>query len=652
MFKTYSRILSYALKYKKRIILGLLLAFGVSVFNGISLSALKPVFDILGSEGKKPFQLGISDDGFRILHKSGYTKDVELLFSKSSLYDVQAKVFKKNKKNETALTNFESFKAIASYWLLKVNLFFIDISPFTILFYTCLFVLPIYLFKLFCTLGAVYFMSSSGLLAVRDMRKELYLKLQRLPLDFYMREKTGIMMSRIINDVMLISNSISNELRISIVNFFVITTHIVLLALISYKLLIFSFIAVPLLLWPINYFAKKIKGLTKHEQEYLGELNGHLQEFITGIRVIRAFAMEKFQEKKFSHLNHNLYSKTFKYGVNHTIGPSLVELTTSSIVIGLLLYGGFRVLEGDFSAGSFLTFLFTLIVILSPIKQVASWYNMINRTVAAGERVFELIEKDEEVNQKENTQELGTLEKEIEFKKVYFSYDDTKPNVLKNISFKAPIGKTMALVGHSGAGKSTLVDLIPRFYDLDRGQILFDGVDIKDLTLDNLRGKIGVVTQDIFLFNGSVFENLSSGREDISLDDVKKAAKMAYAHQFIEKLPQGYDTVISERGLTLSGGQRQRLSIARALVKDPEVLILDEATSALDTESERVVQKALSRLMKNRTTFVIAHRLSTVYNADSILVVDKGRIVERGTHRQLIRKGGVYKKLYKMQFQS
>ncbi len=653
--KSYLRILGYLKKYKKRFIFGIFCSFFVSVFNGVSLTALKPIFDVVETGGERPFQIKLNQAEVEFLCARGACPRLEKLFSASSIYKNEQLWLKEAARVAAVPPEkddlFTDLKAKYLSFRLNINERLIQYRALDVLVAVALLTIPIYLLKLIAYMGTVYFIASTGLMAVRDIRRELYTKMVRLPVSLFVREKTGILMSRIINDVTLISDSISENFRVSINNFFIIVTHVAILAMISTKLLFITMIGVPLLLLPVNYFARKIKSITTNEQQRLGDLNGHLQEVISGIRVIRAFGMEPYEAKRFEAINHSLYRETFRYRFNHSLGPSLVEFTTSFIVIGLVIYGGMKIVSGEFSSGSFFLFLFTLIILMSPIKQMATWFNTIQRAGSAGNRIFEIMDMPPEVIDPQNPVALGKLKDKIEFKKVSFRYPQTNKDVLKNISFSAPVGSTIALVGHSGAGKSTLVDLIPRFYDPIQGAIFIDGINIKDIKIDDLRQKIGVVTQDIFLFNGTIRDNIAYGREDIPIEKIKQAAAMAYADEFISKLPAGYDTQIGERGLMLSGGQRQRLSIARALLKDPEILILDEATSALDTNSERLVQKALEKLMKNRTTFVIAHRLSTVYKADQILVLEKGRIVERGTHRQLLAKKGLYRQLYNLQFQ-
>ncbi len=650
--RTYLRILGYAARYKWRFILGAILSLFVSVFNAMSLTALKPIFDVIETGGNKPFQLHFDRGEVEVAKSGPLRADMEKLFSTHPAPDFYAnerKFFAEGKPREATDVGSK-----VKYYLAEkktgFNLFLLQYHALKVLVFVAFLVLPIYLLKLLCDLGTVFFMSSTGLRAVNNIRDDLYRKLLDLPMSFFVKEKTGVMMSRIINDANLLSDSASDYLRVSINNFFIITTHLFLLSLISFKLLIITLVGVPLVLWPVNYYARKIKDITQREQTSLADLTGHMQEVISGIRIIRAFGMEKFEHGQFHRINDSLFKQIFKFRMNNALSPALVEFTTSLMIIGLIVYGAARIIDGEFTSGSFFLFLFTLMVIISPIKQIASWYNMVQRATAAGERIFALIDTPNDVSQAPHAKPFEVLKKKVQFKGVGFHYPQSEAQVLRNITFDVPVGSRVALVGHSGAGKSTLVDLIPRFYDVAEGKILFDGDDVRDLRIEDLRRAIGVVTQEVFLFNGTVKQNISYGRDDIPESEIERAAEMAYADVFIKNLPKRYDTPIGERGLMLSGGQRQRLSIARAILKNPQILILDEATSALDTESERLVQKALEKLMKNRTVFVIAHRLSTIYSADLILVMDKGKIVERGTHKELLRRKGHYKKLYDMQF--
>ena len=642
----YFRLLKYVGKYKRKFFIGLLLSLVASILNAASLGALMPIFQTMLTKDKHtPFQLPLNKKDFEILKNSKYSSELQELSTR--LKDQYLLSSQQKSHLEFLPQILEEKIAITK---LNINQFSSKFDTMEFLIMICGIILPLYLLKLLSILGTIYFITSIGLMAVRDVRRELYAKLIELPLTHFIREKTGELMSRIINDVILISSSLSQRLRVSIVNLFIIVTHFIMLTFIDYELVLVCLVGVPLALWPVNHFSKKIKRITSGEQAVLGGLNAHLQEMITGIRVIRAFGMEDYETQRFKQLNDNMYRQTFKYHLNHMLGPSLVEFVTSFVVVGLLIYGASRILSSEMSPGGFFTFLFTLIVTLSPIKQIATWVNEIKRTSAAGERIFQIIDADTEFKDEHSSIQQDKLKDKITFKKVSFSYPDTNTRVLKNINLDVKVGSTIALVGHSGAGKSTLVDLIPRFYMVKEGGIFFDGVNIKDISLKNIRQKIGIVTQEIFLFNGSIRENICFGRENIPEKEMITVAEQAYASEFIDTLPDKYETIIGERGLVLSGGQRQRLSIARALLKNPEILILDEATSSLDSHSEKYIQKALARLMKNRTTFVIAHRLSTIRQADMIVVLKNGRIIEKGTHKELLNKKGAYHEFHRMQF--
>jgi len=652
----FQRFLRYGLRYKKKFAMGIFVSLLLSLFNGISLTALKPIFDILGNKGKTQFQISYNDEEIRYLLGEQTDQRFKQLVEKNKDLRVYIKTHKLHlpDPDKEAAEAEPGLLARAAHkvalYKTGVNLYLMGYDPFDLIYTVCIAIIPVYLLRLLSGLGTVYFLSSGGLNIVRDIRADLYRKLVQLPMGNFVHEKSGVWMSRVINDVTLLSDIFAHDFRVSINNFFIVTTHVALLLLINYKLFLISVIGVPLLLWPVNHFARKIKNITSNEQSRLADLNGHMQEVIGGIRVIRAFGMENYELGRFTAINDRLTRDSFKYRYNHVIGPSMVEFVSSLIVIGLMIYGANQIMNEHYTSGSFFMFLFTLLMILSPIKQLATWYNILHRIAGAGERVFELIDTPPEPGREGGVEYTKPLQKGITFNNICFRYEGSEHEVLKGIKLKVGAGKTVALVGHSGAGKSTFVDLISRFYEPTSGEILFDGVDIRNYKLDDLRGKIGIVTQEIFLFNDTVLRNIAFGREDVTREDIEHAARMAFADEFIQKLPNGYDSIIGERGTMLSGGQRQRLSIARALLKNPEILILDEATSALDTRSERLVQKALERLMQDRTTFVIAHRLSTVYQADMILVFHEGKIKEKGTHESLLKKGGLYKKYYEMQF--
>ncbi|HMV78419.1 MAG TPA: ABC transporter ATP-binding protein [Leptospiraceae bacterium] len=623
--KIFRRLLRYSFHYKGRLITGILLSFLVSIFNGASLTSMVPIFDSMGTS---------KDYKFRI----SYTKRDLDLFGKQSA-------------NEK-LSRIESIELYGAVLKKRINDYFENKTPDEVAVTFVILVFPVYILKLICLTGAIFFINSAGALATRDLRFELFAKSQQLSMDMFVKEKTGILMSRIINDVDALGKVISSDLKDAIIDFFYILTHLVILFLLSWQLFFLTFVVIPLIMGPISGFAEKIRKATKNQQERLSALNGHLQEVIAGIRVIRAFNTEKRESDKFFHINDELSMKTFKGHFYHQVGPSLVELFGAVIAAIFLAFGAYLISTQNFSKGMFLAFFLTLVFIMRPLKQLSVMYNLIQSAVSAGERVFEIIDKEPDLTSRENPEKLGKEVQSIEFRNVTYSYPGSSKNALENISFKVQKGETVAFVGPSGAGKSTLKDMLIRLIDPTSGEILFNGKDIKHCSVQDLRKRSATVSQDVFLFHATVRENISLGNPYFSELEIRKAAEDAYASEFIENMENGYDTMIGENGVLLSGGQRQRLSIARALLLNPEILILDEATSALDTESERQLQNSLEELFHHRTTFIIAHRLSTIQIADRIFYIEEGQIIESGTHLELTALNGKYKKLYDYQFAS
>lgn len=507
----------------------------------------------------------------------------------------------------------------------------------------CFIVFPVYLLKLIFLAAAVYCINSAGYLAIRDLRSELYAKAQTLPINHFVQEKTGILMSRIINDVEVLGKLISSDLKDAITDFFYIVTHLLLLLYLSWKMFLAVFIVVPIVMGPVSAFADKIRRATRNQQERLSLLNGHLQEVISGIRVIRAFSMEKTEAKRFWEFNQDLSDKTFKGHFYHQVGPSLTELFSSIVAVIFLSFGAYLMEDGTFSRGMFMAFFLTLIFLMRPFKQMSMLSNSIQSAISAGDRVFELLDQETDIRNPANPKFLKKMEKGLSFNNVTYMYPGAKNPAIQEINLEIAKGETIALVGASGAGKSTLVDLVPRLIDPQEGKVLIDGIDLRDLDLSNLRKRIGIVSQQVFLFNGSIRENICYGNQNVTEEQLRTACEQAFAMEFILSFEEGLDTIVGERGVMLSGGQRQRIAIARALLLNPEILILDEATSALDTESERLVQEALESLYKNRTVIIIAHRLSTVQIANRIFTMEDGKIVESGTHTELLQLDGKYK---------
>jgi ATP-binding cassette, subfamily B, bacterial MsbA len=514
----------------------------------------------------------------------------------------------------------------------------------------CLFVIILVLLKNVFDYYQAYLMAHVEQSIMRDLRNGLYRHINELSLSFFHRTKTGHIISRITNDVNLVNGGVSASFVTLIKNPLMILTALAFAIYLSWQLTLVALLVAPFSLTIIGWIGLRLRKQSIVSQEKMADVTAILQETISGIRVVKAFVMENFEIKKFMTETQRYFKALIKITRTRNLASPLTEFLGTSVGIGILWFGGRQVLMGEMlSPSEFIGFLLIIFSIMQPVKELASVNNRLQEAVAAGERIFQILDLEPSVKNIPEPQRIGHFQSKLEFRQVKFSYN-LKDIVLSDISVQVRKGKILAIVGPSGAGKSTLVDLIPRFYDPTEGQIFIDGIDIRTLDLTDLRQLMGIVTQETILFNDSVRNNIAYGLADKSLDEVMEAARIANAHDFIVLLPQGYDTNIGERGVTLSGGQRQRLAIARAILKNPPILILDEATSSLDTESELLVQQAIERLMKNRTSFVIAHRLSTILNADHIIVLEKGRIVQKGTHQELLKQKGLYQKLYNMQF--
>lgn len=495
-----------------------------------------------------------------------------------------------------------------------------------------------------------YLMNSTGLLVLEKLRNDLFNKIICLPMDFFEESQVGMLMSRILNDVI--------EIRASLPSFIMMIreacTILCLIGLVFYRdpyLATFAILVLPLAIFPFFYFGRKLRKLGRKNQSKISDINALLQESFSGVKVIKAFANEKRETGKFEEENGRLVRIAIKEVLNSELSSRIMEIV-GAVGIGLVLwYGGSQVVDGHSTPGTFFSFIAALVMLYEPIKKINTSNHTIQRALAGAERVFEILDSPNINVEKGGSVELGQDFKKLEIKDLTFSYPSSEKPVLDNINLDVETGQKIAIVGPSGSGKTTLVNLIPRFYDARNGAIRINGRAVSDYTLKSLRLNIGMVSQETFLFNASVRDNIAYVSLDSSLESVQQSAKNAFAHEFVEKLPEGYETMVGERGVRLSGGQKQRLTIARALLKNPPLLILDEATSALDTEAERIVQMALENLMKDRTSIVIAHRLSTILSADVIVVMEKGKIVSKGSHKELLEKCPLYIKLYNMQFQ-
>lgn len=495
--------------------------------------------------------------------------------------------------------------------------------------------------------GYFYQIGYVGQAMVRNFRKRLHDHIQRLSMDFFTNTPAGTIMARVVSDIELIQNTLTNSLN-GLKDVAIIFALTFVAFYMDWRLSLIAVMVFPLSLYPLIKFGRRMRRVTRERQKSIGNLSLFLQESIVGAKVVKAFGMEDHERRRFDVENLNLFKKIMKGIKVQALSSPLMELLGTGAFALTLIYAGMRVKTGDLNPEDFISFFTAVIMLYAPIKGLTAVNNIIQQGMAAADRVFEVMDYRTTVKESSHALNIGPLKREIVFKNVNFRYDHNV--VLSNVNFSMSKGEVIALVGPSGGGKSTIANLVPRFYDVDGGRITMDGVDIRDVNLDSLRSQIAIVTQEVFLFNDTVRNNIAYGDIRKNSGEIMNAARAAYAHNFILRLPEGYDTIIGERGEKLSGGQRQRIAIARAILKDAPILILDEATSSLDIEAEDEVRKALENLLKGRTTIVIAHRLSTVRRADRILVVTDGRIREEGTHEELMERCGEYSRLYKMQF--
>lgn len=513
------------------------------------------------------------------------------------------------------------------------------------------------LFLVFMTLlkTASYFGSSAAIIPlrtgiVRDMRTQLYNKVVSLPIGFFTNERKGDIIARMTGDVTEVENSIVTSLDMLIKNPIFIIIYFTTLLYVSWELTLFTICVIPVLGWVMGAVGRKLKANSLVAQQKLGETTSQMEETLGGLRIIKAFLAEKKMSNRFLKCSNELRSAIRKVATRQAMAHPMSEFLGTGVIVLVLWFGGTLILSENspITAAAFIYYLTILYSIINPLKDLSKASYNIPRGLASMERIDAILKAENPIVDGKKGVEIPDMKEGIEYKDLSFSYDGER-QVLKNINLKIEKGKTVALVGQSGSGKSTMVDLIPRYYDVQEGRITIDGVDVRDMKVKSLRSLIGNVNQEAILFNDSFYNNITFGVENATMEQVIEAAKIANAHDFIMETEEGYDTCVGDRGCRLSGGQRQRISIARAILKNPPILILDEATSALDTESERLVQEALERLMKTRTTIAIAHRLSTIKNADEICVLRDGEIVERGKHDELIQLNGVYKRLNDMQ---
>ena len=524
---------------------------------------------------------------------------------------------------------------------------------------TALLVIGLFLaFMTFLKTGA-YFLSSATIIPirtgiVRDIRNQLYQKINSLSLSFFSEERKGDIIARMSGDVQEVESSIMSSLDMLFKNPILILFYFITLICISWQLTLFTILFVPPFGWFMGMVGKKLKAQSTEAQSLWSDTMSMVEETLGGLRIIKAFCAESKMNWRFDKVNSEYRDNIMRVNIRQQMAHPMSEFLGTILIVVVLWFGGILVLDsGRIDGPTIIFYLVMLYSIINPLKEFSKASYNIPKGLASMERIDKILQAEVEIKDKENPEHIASFEHQIEFRHVSFAYTDNKSDeliyVLKDINLVIPKGKTVALVGQSGRGKSTMVDLIPRYYDVQEGEVLIDGINVKDLAVNDLRQLIGNVNQEAILFNASFKDNIRFGKTDATDEEIAHAAKIANAYDFIMKSEHGFDTGIGDRGGRLSGGQRQRVSIARAILKNPPILILDEATSALDTESERLVQDALEKLMKTRTTVAVAHRLSTIKHADEICVMHEGRIVERGTHDELIGKDGYYKKLHDMQ---
>ena len=675
--KIFWRLLGYLKPYRHRFALGVILSFFVALLNGVSLSALAPLFKAL-VENTAPHSTSAPNTRyylnqfrqreFRLLSQALHNAPAPIRAiignAQTHLAEQATPMSPLPQQARQILTYLAQDKPVAAsaaqlsfleraqiatviQWKLQMNA--AAFTPMQVIVFTCLFIVPLYTLKLFLFLLCVRLIARNGYRAVRNIRNELFLKVQQLPLTWFYKNRSGELVSRLSNDVEIVAAVISSNMRDAITNVFYILVHIFILAYLNWQLLAVLLVAVPVILFPVTLFTHKIRSSTGRSQNLLADMSAHLQESISAMKVIRFAGMEKYEQKRFARINARLYWRRFKEIYYNSVGPYLVELNSVIVSLGVLSLGVFFLHPSDFTSSDFFVFIAVLLVIIRPVIQLSGMYAKIQSAIVAGQRMFAIMDQEFESNTPQQALPRQRLQKSICFENVCFTYPESETQVLTDISFTVPIGATIAFIGASGSGKSTLMDILAGFFRPTHGRILLDDNNMQSYDIQDHRARIGIVTQEIFLFYGSVYHNILYGSQERDQHAVEKAARLAHAHDFIMDMPAQYKTLLGNRGLDLSGGQRQRIAIARALLRDPEILILDEATSALDTTSERLVQHALERLFRNRTTFVIAHRLSTIEKADIIIVLANGRVIEMGVHEELLQKGGQYARLQHLQ---
>lgn len=496
--------------------------------------------------------------------------------------------------------------------------------------------------------GQEFLMEAVGQRIIRRLRNDLYDHIQDLPLAFFHKERTGVLMSRITNDVNIVKAMVSRAVTGALKDCFTILGLGAVIFYLDWKLALIAMVVLPLGFYPVVEFGRRVRRVSTGVQEAMADLNAFLHETFSGTRIVKAFGMESYEKKRFFEKTKQLFELEIRAVIARSLSSPIMEFLGGFGIALIIWYGGSRVINGTSTVGTFFAFMAAVLMLYDPVKKLSKLNNALQEGLAAVDRIYDIVERDSDIKDPKTPRTIDPGSHRVTFEKVSFRYDDAL--VLNDIQLDVKAGEILALVGMSGGGKTSLVNLIPRFYDVSQGRVLIDNMDIRDLSLSDLRKQIAIVTQDPILFNDTVGNNIAYGNPEASLEEIERVARAAYAYDFVQQFPDGFNTSIGELGSRLSGGEKQRICIARALLKDAPILILDEATSSLDAEAEQVVQKALENLMTGRTTFIIAHRLSTIGYAHRIIVVLDGRIVEEGTQEDLLALRGEYYKLYQMQF--
>ena len=615
--KTYFRILKFVKPYWRHLTLSLIFTVLFALLNGVSVYLTIPLLDTLFQESIKKEAV---EQASTVEKASSILPDWIVNIGDDISKTFNAFVFSGNKTEA----------------LMKI----------------CFMVLFAFFFKNIFSYLQAYFMSYVEYGAMKDLRDLAHQHLHQLPMSFFKQERVGNLISRFTNDVTIVQSSITAAFLNLIREPLTIIVFLFIAVSISWQLTLMALVVLPFTMLIIWWVGLKLRKQSGRIQSKMADITSILQETISGVKIVKAFGMEEYENRKFLRETRNYFKLILRIVRVRNLSSPLTEFLSVIIGVFIIYYGGVLVLqENTLKASEFLGFLFAIFQLMPPIKELSSVNNRIQESSAAGDRIFEILDTKPKISDSENSILLDKFRKSIVFKNVNFVYEDSVEPVLNDISVSVNKGEIIALVGPSGGGKSTLVDLIPRFYDPTSGEIIIDDINVKDIKIQSLRKLMGIVTQETFLFNESVKNNIAYGLENYPIEKIIEAAKAANAHNFILEMPDGYNTIIGERGVKISGGQRQRLSIARAILKNPDIMIFDEATSSLDNESEILVQEAIERMMVNRTTFVIAHRLSTIRNATRILVLDRGKIIQIGKHEDLIAdEKGLYRKFYEMQF--